>query len=148
MISPSSELRFDRFFFSIWVFFRKESKYAICFWKYFTKNFQIFPTNSRTQKFSLSFHVENYIQYACIFPAFSIFMFLEFILKLNRFNALQLLQWSISLWYHVEIWITDMLSTEILLITHYFIFMHNTKSLLPLIITCGNKINCMHTLKP
>ena len=39
------------------------------------------------KKFSLSFHVENYIQYACIFPAFSILMFLEFILKLNRFRS-------------------------------------------------------------
>ena len=32
-----------------------------------------------------------------------------------------------------------MFSTKILLITQYFNFMHNTESLLPLIINCGNK---------
>ena len=39
-ISPSSELQFGRFFFWIWVFFRKESRSGLCFCKFFTKSFR------------------------------------------------------------------------------------------------------------
>ena len=45
-------------------------------------------------------------------------------------------------------YITDMLYIRDSPDHTLFEFMHNTESLLPLIINCGNKINCMHTLKP
>ena len=48
----------------------------------------------------------------------------------------------------VEIYVTDMLYNRDSPDHTLFDFMHNTKYLLPLIINCGNKINCMHTLKP
>ena len=48
----------------------------------------------------------------------------------------------------VEIYITDMLYIWDSPDHKLFDFMHNTESLLPFIINCGNKINCMHTLKP
>ena len=45
-------------------------------------------------------------------------------------------------------YITDMLYIQYSPNHTLFDFMHDIESLLQLIINCGNKINCMHTLQP